>query len=617
MNSDPHSAQNSFMSSTGFGQMSMMAAPVADQPPPKITSARDAFVNVEGALIKQYGDAGPKETVFAPGMSSSQLSPYTTNMETPLGGLVPGHMPLHESRDPSVKTTPYPAADRIGKTPFMNQQPMMPPQNWSAVGVGPRSNRASPGMLPVANKDQGKYFSVDTLAGLRERAEGSMSFQNLIYVFYILMGLGAMFFVRAVFQGNSVNSIGVIMVLGAAGGAMYYSSTKNKEALVASPGIGTGITRDVGRGKQIYKPLMRHESDHKPYPRPVDYADTTMDRMRRQNTNMDNVEGPRADYGYKRGPTPANQRRLQEGELMRSAALYNMDEREFNEYMARLDGEAPDQFYQAHAYLPFSAHWDHKQDIADADTVHGISTAPGQAMRKSKYIDPRIQQAGAKTSHLKDPPPGSDQPIDKVHPWIQKSIETSASQQPFSMDAYAQQANFNRENGVAEKVSKQQVEDLVRLRAEENLATQTSMGITQRPANMPLPPGLQPIATSPAGYEELKKKQQEEMSLFVDSNNPARQPPKHQVDNAAPPPMLLYTESYTDDETRSEVGGPGTYERANASGSGRPRTGNEGMGAPPASTEENAVAEFGGAFSIKNQPSPQAVELALQERGGR
>ena len=112
-----------------------------------------------------------------------------------------------------------------------------------------------------------------------------------------------------------------------------------------------------------------------------------------------------------------------------------------------------------------------------------------------------------------------------------------------------------------------------------------------------------------AGYEELEKKRKEEMSIFVNSNNPARQPPQHPTDNAAPPPQLLYA----DDETQAVSGGPGTYERA----AGRPRTGNEGMGAPPASMEENAIAEFGGAFSIKNQPSSDAVNLAVNEKSSR
>ena len=108
MNTDPRNAQSSFLSSTGFGQMSMMAPPssTTEQPPPKITSARDAFVDVEGALVKQYGDAGPKPTVFAPGMSS-QVNPYATHMETPLGGLVPGHIPLSDSRDMSVENKPF------------------------------------------------------------------------------------------------------------------------------------------------------------------------------------------------------------------------------------------------------------------------------------------------------------------------------------------------------------------------------------------------------------------------------------------------------------------------------------------------------------------------------
>ena len=560
---DPRSAHTSFMNSTGFGQMAPMAES-ENAPPPKITSARDTFP--DSAPLKQmYRDEEPRAT--GPVAGTVRSPPYSSEMETPLHGLVPGHLPLRDSMLTSPPGMPYPSSDRIGKLPFTYQQQRQQQPDLRAVGVGPITNRNSPGMVPISSANQGRYFNVRGLTGLAEQA--TASYPAISYVFLFLIIIGLLFFFKLLLARNNVPAIMVIGFLCAMSGTMLYINNKKSESLVSE-------VRDTNKGRQMYKPLMRHQADHNPYPRQRDFPDTTLDRMNRLNVDMNNVEGPRADFGYKRGPTPGNQRRLQEGELMRSAELYNMDQREFNEYMARLDGEAPDQFYQAHAYMPFSPHWDHKQDIGDTDTVHGISTQPGQSLRKSKYIDPRIQQAGAKTSHLKDPPPGSDQPIEKVHPWLQKSLETAEN--AFSTDAYIAQAISNRENGHGEKVSKQQIEDLVLARERENQQTQAELGYktTSDMANMPLPAALQPIATSQAGFDELHAKKQDEMARFAAANDIARQPPQHPKDNAAPPPALLYG----GDEAQSG--------------------------------ESNESTGFGGAFAIKNQPDESAVTAALQ-----
>jgi hypothetical protein len=153
---------------------------------------------------------------------------------------------------------------------------------------------------------------------------------------------------------------------------------------------------------------------------------TFEDRLRFQGTDPNSLEGPRAGLGYQRSPLPEGRKTLPVAALMRAPEDSNMDAPTFAEYMRQLGGELPNQFYQAHPFYTFNAEWDTRGQIDDDQTQFGISSSPGQMNRKFKYKDPRIQQAGAKTSHLKDPPPGAVPPLEKTHPWLERDENGTA-----------------------------------------------------------------------------------------------------------------------------------------------------------------------------------------------
>jgi hypothetical protein len=574
---------SSFMSSTGFGQMTLppAPAPARDLQPPRPGPAPAA---PGGAGLPGFFEAGaPRQTVMVPGMAPPP--PYERGMETPEGGLVPGHLPLRDSLDRSEKTTPYPAADRYDKPSFV-RQPLPKADDWRAVGVGPRTDRKAPGRIAGAGPEQGRYMGV-----LRERLSGAWAGAGATgYALAAGAVLALLYALRRYASGLGVSAGAVVLLLSLSGAAYYVLRAPAAEAAL---GLAGEDVRDVSKA-QKWQPLRREQPPHQPYPKILDPPQTTLDRMKLQGVDMDNVEGPRSDYRYKRGPTPGDQRRLQTSELMRTAQQYNMDEYEFNEYMARLEGEAPDQFYQAHAYMPFSAMPEHRQEVNDMDTYYGVSTQPGQMMRKSPYINPRMQQAGAKTSHLKDPPPGSMQPIEKTHPWMEKQLESQTGQQAFDMDAYAEQIQANGGG----KVTGNQVAQLAAMREMEDRAMQPPGA--QQGGDRPLPAELQPVPTTYQGALELQKKQQEDAQRRrAAAMGPP--PPPHAQDNMAPAPQL---HGHAD----------GYYERESGT---RPRTSGQGMGAPPMSAlsvEERAEAEFAGAFQPSSTPSEAAVEAAMREK---
>ena len=167
---------------------------------------------------------------------------------------------------------------------------------------------------------------------------------------------------------------------------------------------------------------QRDQTDVKPYPRMNDPEDNIQSRMAFADVDTNRLEGPRSGLGYRRSPATADKRqRLKAKETMRSVGQYNMDDGTFDEYMARMDGEAPNQFYQAQPYMPFSADWNKARgEIDDSNRYFGIGDSPSQENRKWIYRDPRMQQGGAKTMHTQDPPPGSVHPLSKVHPWLER-----------------------------------------------------------------------------------------------------------------------------------------------------------------------------------------------------
>lgn len=208
--------------------------------------------------------------------------------------------------------------------------------------------------------------------------------------------------------------------------------------------IGDDRVALMGRNMpQGVNPLQRDQRNVVPYPQPTDLPTDFQQRMDAQGTDTNLMEGPRAHLGYRRGPpTPDGRKTLAANKLMRSPGNNNMDAGTFNEFMRRLDGEAPNQFYQAHPYMTFAPQFENRSQIDDAESVFGISTQPGQMLRQSIYREPKIQQAGAKTMHLKDPPPGSVQPLEKVHPWLQKD---ESGQEPAVMMATPATSTIGRE----------------------------------------------------------------------------------------------------------------------------------------------------------------------------
>ena len=504
------------MKSTGFGISSMPAPPAPPPPGPPAEALGNFHVSNAAA-------APPRVPGTAPG------NPYRgRGVETPHGGLVPGHMPLRESRDRGVlKSVPFPASDRMEKQPFVRNERGQR-QDWRAVGVANETSRRTPGRVARSGANQGRYQKIvaEKLSGMSTKTKSNMS-----------TGLGAVGMLMAMvsFQFKYHKTLGVGLLMVAVAAVLYMYKDTNSATEYAT-GNALGDTRhdqirDTSR-KQRYQPLHGSDPDHNPYPKHLDQAANMQQQLAKQGTDMNNMEGPRDRYKYKRGPTPANQPRLRNDKLMRDASMSNMDEQELAEYMARLEGEAPDRFYQAHAYHPLAPHQDHQNKIDDMNTIHGVSTQPGQMLRKSKYIDPRIQQAGAKTSHLKNPPPGAIEPLDKTHPWLEKQAGTPIGQ-AFDMDNY--QENMHGGGGAPpisqhalntgvssydEKISNQ---DGGRLMMERQAEDRMLQGPIRDRNPDDVPPELEPIPTSRAGMMELRQKKEQQARLKMAKNRSQQQ----------------------------------------------------------------------------------------------
>lgn len=132
------------------------------------------------------------------------------------------------------------------------------------------------------------------------------------------------------------------------------------------------------------------------------------------------VEGPRGKYTYRRARNPLP--RPDQSSAM-PGGTSTMSPEDYHEYVARLGGELPEQTHKRYPYTPFAAQWDGRASVDDGERRHGISTAPDRFNRHYPYREPKVNQAGAALSHLKDPAPGSLEPLDKRHPWMEPSAE--------------------------------------------------------------------------------------------------------------------------------------------------------------------------------------------------
>jgi hypothetical protein len=179
----------------------------------------------------------------------------------------------------------------------------------------------------------------------------------------------------------------------------------------------------VRSGRYEVVPLRRDQPDPAPFRAPPDGPDDFASRLRAQGMSqaqIDAMEGPRAGVGYQREPLPEGRAGLPPPALMRAPENMNMSADDLREFMRRMNGEMPDQFYQAHPAMTFNADWEFRSQVDDDQKRFGLAGSPGQMNRKWPMQEPRIDQAGARTSHLKDPPPGAVPPLEKVHPWLER-----------------------------------------------------------------------------------------------------------------------------------------------------------------------------------------------------
>lgn len=392
---DDHSYSD-FMNSTGFGGGPRSATP-----------SQNSQISAPSTKPMSVGEGAARARQFA--------GEYNT-MNAPVGRPAPNSLPpgRHEVQGvvskqeypsgPPVRT-PY-AGPAVGGADARTGGPTQQ-HTWQAVGVGPSvqtpelvKHENAAGTAPVSHNDQ------------------------LYMVGGAVCGLG---FVVSLSKWNDAKRSGY-------NGSNYWGATALIFALLACtagykysklgprPEGQQGRVR-IGTSRLVPEntlPRQRDQQDATPHPVPSDVRGTPGQRMAENGVNPGEMEGPRGNYGYQRGPVTAEDRaRLNESELMRTARHHNMDKGTFDEYMARLDGEAPNQFVQAHPYMPFAAQWDKRSEIDDASKQFGIGTSPGPANRKFKYKDPRMQQAGAKTMHTKNPPPGSVPPLERTHPWLE------------------------------------------------------------------------------------------------------------------------------------------------------------------------------------------------------
>ena len=433
MGSQEQESYNDFMKSTGFGSTSGLPRQPGPKPGPNASSISNAPHNFARANT-----------------ATPMLSVPGTEYDGPD---TPGHMKPSAALMKRQYKTPYPESNVIqDKSAFRNQGPTEQ-KEWDAVGLGPKARDGILRKPASVFRRGGQAREQGVLSLPKEYQGGTPDYDRTKLIagifggFFLLasLGLGGKW---ATCDANNKYLYAVIVSLAATGVTIgiYYDADKKSSSSEKQLGFGRkALMKDnLPRG---YDPIQRDQPDPKVYQNSDDPNDQYGTRLRAQGTDTNTMEGPRRRLGYRRSPpAPDGRPVLKANELMRDPGTHNMDAGTFEEYMRRLDGEAPNQFYQAQPYYTFNANWENRGQINDGETVHGIGTAPGQMMRKAIYKDPKIQMAGAKTMHLKDPPPGAQHYLDKTHPWME--TDESGQEPPMLMATPANQKGLSSEHAV-------------------------------------------------------------------------------------------------------------------------------------------------------------------------
>lgn len=544
-------AYDNFMRATGFGGTNTVPQ-AAPNPPFSVGGSTRQFVS-------HSDSSNPRAVPYVPGQMGPQPGSQRGQL-TPNNGLVPGHLPSNLNINPTLRQQ----QDALTNTNLLGQQPFVVGepgrvQDWRATNVGPETDKRQPGHVAVSPPNQGylmptftgtihkeakpedgpfpivanapsddPLFKTPVLDATEAKLVQGPGYDMLRKVEKMVGGnyrVAAYIFGAATLASTVAwmhyGSAWVVATLICASITVFMLSKLNKESARGGHRENNKANAYESRhtmrswdtsNKQEFRPLKEGQPDFNPYPKPLDTQSSTHTRMQAQGLLESNVEGPRSDYWYKRGPTPANRERVKTKDLMRSANMYNMNERDFDEFMARLDGEAPDQFYQAHPYMSVSPFWENRQQINDMDTVHGVSTAPGTFNRKWAYKTPRIQQAGAKTMHLKDPPPGYGDAIgSKVHPWLQPP--NNVVSKPFDTDDFIEKMKGD----VSSEILKVTSSDAGRISADrqaEDNYYRSLYGVQHKNPD-DLPPELQPVPTSREGIIAQQKEREKKWAMDI------------------------------------------------------------------------------------------------------
>jgi hypothetical protein len=515
---DDPQAYGDFLKQTGFGTASNFA-PVDDSQQ-EGHGGNAEFANMPSHPSQLVANPMQAQQRARPLQKQYDLSQYQRQASNPPNSLqhvppantlLPGQLPTHKGLQQREYQKPFPESNVLGRAGIPDM-PRTREQSWDAVGIGP-------------NKPKSAYVKpASTFVEKMTAGAASDKERNLMLAAGIF---GGVTFVAGVgWTMSRDKSTGIGKGLGPVAGVSFlitmvmvilYTQESKSAASTASAAenqTGRKTLMKYNLGDKQVRPYQRDERDNKVFGQSPDPMDSYADRMARQNTNTGHMEGPRKMLGYNRSPSapniPPGLERLPSSQLMRDPRMQNMDEGTYNEYMARLDGEAPNQFHQSHPYMPMSAQWDNRTQIDDGSTVHGIGTAPGQTMRKSKYKDPRMDQAGAKTMHLKDPPPGSMQPLNKTHPWMEQ--DESGSEMPRMMST-----SNERQSGV-------DMQSFVQERMQNTPAVELQGG------QKPLPQFLQPEETMSDRKRSINRAE------LPQPSHPEVLPGRQ---NVAPPPRQL------------------------------------------------------------------------------
>lgn len=393
-----------FLSTTGFGTKLMV--PQSDP----------NFGAKEALFQKHYAESAPPPpaTLGTPGSVNGP------------GAFLSGQMPVKDSLATTPYGTPFPKSNIL-----LNKdgtKPLAPTQQryWQAVDVG----RQTGPEIQARQKEPASEFipGKAPTGGFRVEAQTGGDERNPVFK-YTAIGFGGV----AILSGLGIaakkdyekqfGAVAVVSLIVAIAMLVVYSQSGGPEKMA-------GYIPDTPDGRKL---LMKTGFSPPTYPRQADQPDPVVaakapdpeddaaQRYHYQGQDPNTMEGPRKNIGYRRSvPTPDGRQTLKPSELMRSAGNYNMDPGTFNEFMRRMNGEAPPQIAQSHPYYTFNAEWDHRAQIDDSARYHGIADEPGQMHRKSIYREPKLQQAGARRMHLKDPPPGAVMPLQKTHPWLER-----------------------------------------------------------------------------------------------------------------------------------------------------------------------------------------------------